>query len=562
MAQVDTGTLICRVLKEQGVKVLFGLYGGHVIPIVRRLEEHGIRFIHVRHEQTAAYAADAWARSTGTPGLCLVTAGCGLTNALTGLALAASAQSAVVCLSGQHPTCEDNMGSFQEVYGSEIMGSFAKAAKRVIDWTTIGYDLRQAFRAAVHPPQGVSLLEIPVNIMQAQGEEEKQARGGKIYDLDEIRFQGDPRQVERAVELLHRAKRPLIVAGDGVFWSGGALEIKELAELSGTPVLCRRAGRGALDEAHRLSVRGVWSKPFTGNADVVVAVGFKFWSGENFGRPPKWTDEATIVQIDSTADQVGSHVPADVALVGDPKSVLRQMIDTIGRMGLDFSAKLKSPWVEHLKETRQRHDKAVRERAQKNASAVPVHPDRIMRDLLAVLDENAVIVKDSFTMSGYVDQWFTPRAMGRVIDAGPLAPVGAGVGMGLGAQLANPGKQVVVMSGDGGIGIGGMDLETAARCKIPILVVLFNNSSWGPDPAITFRMQELRGTFRMLPKIRYDKVFEPLGVHTEHVEEPDELVPALERSLSSGAPSLVNVVSDDRYAHPTLGEDFFSQTRF
>src|SRR5262249_28594837 len=134
MATVDGGTLVGRVLQEQKVQYLFAINGGHTFPILANLTNHGIKLIHMRHEQATAYAADAWARTTGRPGVCCVTAGCGLTNAITGLCMAGLTNSAVVCLSGQHPTLEDGIGSFQEAYGSDICRTFAKYTRPVLDW--------------------------------------------------------------------------------------------------------------------------------------------------------------------------------------------------------------------------------------------------------------------------------------------------------------------------------------------------------------------------------------------------------------------------------------------
>src|SRR6516162_6067260 len=174
MATVDGGVLVGRVLREQQVRYLFAINGGHTFPILANLRDNGVQLIHMRHEQATAYAADAWARTTGKPGVCCVTAGCGLTNAVTGLCMAGLTNSAVVCLSGQHPTLEDGIGSFQEAYGSEICRSFAKYTKRVLDWPRIVVDLRQAFREAMSPPQGVALIEFPTNVLYNQGDEQTQ----------------------------------------------------------------------------------------------------------------------------------------------------------------------------------------------------------------------------------------------------------------------------------------------------------------------------------------------------------------------------------------------------
>jgi acetolactate synthase-1/2/3 large subunit len=561
MAKVDGGALIGRVMKEQGVKYLFAVNGGHTFPILATLQENGIKLIHMRHEQATAYAADAYARTTATPGVCCVTAGCGLTNAVTGLCVAGLTGSAVVCLSGQHPVTEDGIGSFQEAYGSDVVASFSKYTKRVLDWRTIEVDTRQAFREAMNPPQGVALVEIPTNILHRADDEELQRPGARMYDPDELRSMGDPRQVDRAVELLARAERPLLVAGDGVFWSGAERELRELASLTQTPVYARRAGQGAVPEDDPLAIRGAWKKPFTGRADVVIAIGFRFWSGEHFGQPPTWSDTASYVQIDADPSRIGWHVPAEVAVVGDPKLVLRQLIDRIKELGKDFSSRKQSTWLAEVAEARSNFAKMLDERYEKHHDDFPIHPDRLVKDMVSVLDKDATLVVDSFTLSGYTSHWFQSRFAGQVVDAGPLAPVGHGVGMGIGAQLARPGKQVVVVSGDGGLGIGGFDMETAAKYGLPVICLLWNNSSWGPS---FDQMPMLRGRtdpFDMIPDIRYDRVFAEMGCHGEHVEKGDEIIPALERALSSGKASMINVLGDKRIGHPTLGGNLLGSTQ-
>jgi acetolactate synthase-1/2/3 large subunit len=560
MANVDGGTLVGRVLQEQKVPYLFTINGGHTFPILANLTNHGVKMIHMRHEQATAYAADAWARTTGRPGVCCVTAGCGLTNAVTGLCVAGLTNSAVVCLAGQHPTLEDGIGSFQEAYGSELCRSFAKYTHRVLDWERITVDLRQAFREAWSPPQGVALVEFPTNVLYHQAEEQTQFPGAKVYDPDDLRSQADPRAVERAAELLVRAERPLIVGGDGVFWSQAAAELRELAELTHTPVYTRRAGQGAVPEDHPLAVRGAWKKPFTGRADLVLAVGFRYWSGEKFGQPPTWNARARYVQIDPTPTRIGWHVPAEVALVGDPRLVLRQLIDRVkGRMA-DF-VRSHGPWLREVAEARSNFTRMIHDREQAARDQVPIHPDRLARDLVEVLDPSATVVIDSFTLSGYLSHWFPVRFPGQVVDAGPLAPVGHGIGMAIGVQLARPGKPVVTVIGDGGMGIGGWDMETAARYNLPVVAVLWNNSSWGPS---FDQMPMLKGRtepFDMLPNIRYDRIFAELGCHGEHVEQPADLRPALERALRSGKPAVVSVIGDKRIGHPSLGGNLLGSTQ-
>jgi acetolactate synthase I/II/III large subunit len=557
--EIDGGALVARVAQSRGVKYLFAVNGGHTWPLLAALRNHGIKLIHMRHEQSCAYAADGWARTTGTPGICSVTAGCGLTNAVTGLCAASLAGSAVVCIAGQHPTTEDGLGSFQEAYGSDVCRSFSKFTKRVLDWSTIEIDLRQAFREATSPPQGVALIEIPTNIFYLSGPETSQRRGAKVYTPNELRSEADPDSIKQAIEILAAAKCPLIAAGDGIFWSGAAAELREFVELTQIPVYARRTGQGAVAEDHPLAIRGPWKKPFTGRADGVLAIGFRFWSGEKFGDAPTWNESACYIQADATPARIGLHVPAEVALVGDPKLVLRQLTDS-ARVR-DWRRQSESDWLREVAEVRTNFDRAILELEHKHHDDAPIHPARVARELCEVIDPDATIVIDSFTMSGWISQWFQARFPGQILDAGPLAPVGHGVGMAVGAQLARPGKQVVLVIGDGGLGISGFDLETARRYRLPIVAVLWNNSSWGPS---FDQMPFLKGRtdpFEILPNQRYDRMFELMDCHGEHVERPEEFRPALERALSAGKTALVNVVGDRRIGHPSLGGNLLGSTR-
>ncbi len=560
MARIDGGALVARIMRENRVKYCFTINGGHLFPILANLKSNDIKMIHMRHEQATAYAADAYARLTGEPGVCMVTAGCGLTNAVTGLCVAGLTGSAVVCLSGQHPNTEDHLGSFQEAYGSEVVSSFSKFTKRVTDWSPIEFDVRSAFREAISPPQGVALVEIPQNILYHGDDEGRQRKGARRFTADDIRSAGDPSHVDRAVELLHAAQRPVIAGGDGLFWSQAGPEIREFVELTSIPIYTRRAGQGAVSEEHPLAIRGAFKKPFTGKADVVLAIGFRFWSGEHFGQPPTWTDQAKYIQIDPTPTRIGWQVGVEVPIVGDPKLVLRQMINRIKELKLDFSKNRTSEWTKEVAETRKRFDTQVHDQNQKVYQSHPIHPARLCDDLISVLDKNCTTIIDSFTLSGWMSRAFTCRFMGQVVDAGPLAPVGHGVGMAIGAQLARPGQQIVLISGDGGLGIGGFDLETAARYKLPIITVLWNNSSWGPNFDQMPFLKDRTDPFNMLPDIRYDKIFAEMGCHGEQVETPEQIIPALERAFKSGKPALVNVIGDASVGNATLGGNLLGST--
>src|SRR5436309_308632 len=398
----------------------------------RRAEEAAAR---AEAAAARAEAADAYARTSGRPGVLSVTAGCGLTNAVTGLCVAGLTGSPVVCLAGQHPTAEDQLGSFQEAYGTEICRTFSKFTKRVLDWSTIAVDVRLAFREPMSPPPGPTLVEIPTNILYHHDDAAKQQRGARVYAPAELPSAGAPAAVERALEALARAERPLIVAGDGVFWSDAAAELGELARRLAAPVYTRRAGQGALSEDDPLAVRGAWKKPFTGRADVILAVGFKFWSGEHFGEPPTWNADATYIQVDAAPSRVGWHVPAEIPIVGDPKLVLRQLIELADRQRISRAG---GAWVAEVARVRAQFERALREQEAEVHARTPIHPARLTRELLELMDRDATLAIDSFTLSGWLSQWFGARFPGQIVDAGPLARVGHGLGLGTGGQLARP----------------------------------------------------------------------------------------------------------------------------
>ena len=423
----------------------------------------------------------------------------------------------------------------------------------------IEINLRQAFRDATSPPQGVALVEIPTNILYRGRLESDQRRGVKVYASGELRSGADPYSIDQALGILRAAERPLIAAGDGIFWSGAAAELREFVELTKIPVYARRSGQRAVAEDRPLAIRGPWKKSFTGRADAVLAIGFRFWSGEKFGAAPTWSESARYIQADPTPTRIGLHVPAEAALVGDAKLVLRQLSDAA--RSNDWNRPGQSDWLRQVAEVRVNFDRVIAEQEHEHHHDTPIHPARVARELCEAIDQDATIVIDSFTMSGWMSQWFNARFPGQILDAGPLAPVGHGVGMAIGAQLARPRKQVVLIIGDGGLGISGFDLETARRYGLPIVAVVWNNGSWGPS---FDQMPFLKGRtdpFEILPNQRYDRMFEFMDCHGEHVERPEEFRPALERALRAGKTALVNVVGDRAVGHPSLGGNLLGSTR-
>ena len=277
-----------------------------------------LAFVSWRAMRLIARFAQSWAFAVSHPAA-------GLTNAVSGLCGAGLAGSAVVCIAGQHPTTEDGLGSFQEAYGSEVCRSFSNLTRRVIDWSTIEVDLRQAFRGATSPPQGVALVEIPTNILYRGEIESNQRRGAKVYAPGELRSGADPHSIEQAIEILLAAKRPLIEQSTES--SGRVRQPNYANSLSSRRYRCTHGepGKAPWWRTTRLQSEVHGRSRSLGAPTRYLAIGFRFWSGEKFGEAPTWSESARYIQADATPTRIGLHVLAEVAMVGDAKLILRQL---------------------------------------------------------------------------------------------------------------------------------------------------------------------------------------------------------------------------------------------
>ena len=547
---ITGGEAIGQVLKEEGVKYLFGIAGGHVFPLITGIVGQGIRMIHMRHEQTGVYAADAYARSARDVGVCFGTAGPGMTNMLSGVTQAFICRSPVLCLFGQHLTSEDRREPIQEAYGTEITRSITKWSARVVDQRMLSFLTKKAMREIRIYPPGPVALEIPLNILARRDKAASQrifTPNSKFPSLDAMAAAGNPAAVEKVVDMILSAERPVIVAGDGVHWADASKELQEFVKLLQVPVLTRRIARGAVPETDPLAFSSRMRDGVLRNADLAVAIGLRLGYLEGYGR---WARKLPkFVQINESDGEIKNEVPTDVAIVGNPKIVLQQMIEIIQKN--PEKIKVKSEWVRSVQEIKAESQEKSKKEAEGLRKNCPIHPAYLAQEIVDFLDDSATIVYDAFTGTYYLTDRIRSSFSGKILDAGEHAGVGHGIGMGIGAQLARPGKQVFVMMGDGGMGIGGMDVETAVRCKLPVVFLVNNNSTWMAGCFDTYFRSYLGedNNWNITPGVRYDKMFEATGCHGENVEKPEEIRPALERAFNSGKPAVVNVMVDPCVMH-------------
>ncbi|MFL5452624.1 MAG: thiamine pyrophosphate-binding protein [Myxococcales bacterium] len=536
MATSTGAQLLVRMLKAEGVRHLFTLCGLHIAPIYAACVEEGISVVDTRHEQGAAHAADAYARLTRAVGVVAVTAGPGVTDALTGIANAFAAASPVLLLGGAAPTFNAGKGSLQEMEQVDLFTRITKWSDRIPAPDRVPTYLARAFRTMLSGRPGPVFLEVPWDVL-SNGVDDDEAKLPAGYRT-RARMQGDPELVSRAARLLERAERPAIIAGSSIWWDDASEPLAVLAERTGAPVYLNGAGRGGLPPDHP-NFFSQTRKDALGEADVVVVAGtpldFRLGYGSGFSA------DAKIVQIDADASEIGRNRAVEVGLIGDSRSVLGQLGEALSR-GRPGGA-----WLKHLRERETR--KATSQRVFETSDQVPIHHFRLARELdeVARAAGDPMFIADGGNWVAIAAKVIRLSKPGRWLDPGPLGCLGVGAPFAIAAKLLHPSRPAFVIQGDGSFGLNGMDFETAVRFGLPMVCVVGNDASWGQIrlPQLDFFGPE-KSPATLLAPTRYDKVVEALGGHGEHVEDPARIRPALERALASGKVACVDVRLDPR----------------
>lgn len=539
MASIDGGHLVARALKQEGVRYIFTISGFHIMPIYEGCMDEGITIIDCRHEQAAAFAAEGWAKVTGQPGVCVATGGPGVPNTVTPVANALKNSSPLIVIGGGDPVAEVDMGPPQELSHIEYMRPITKWARRVVETRRIAEYVSVAFRQAIGPKPGPVFLEIPSDICQ-----------GEVDDADVIlptqyrtqaRAHGDPALVREAARLLLQAQRPIVVAGSSVWWSQAAQELRGLVERAGTSTYLTSLARGSIPPDHTLLFS--LSRRFAvSQADVVALIGAPLDFRLGYGRPPAFSPETKVIQIDFEAVDIGKNRPVEVGISGDVGAVLKQISEEMPAP----SAK-PSKWVQQLRE----QEDAARQRDEPflNSDAVPIHPLRLCREIRDFLGPNATVIGDGGDIVSFAARVLQVHYPGHWLDPGPMGTLGIGTGYAMAAKLARPGEQVLIVSGDGSFGLSAMEFHTMARHGIQVVSVIGNDGSWGQVKQGQLEHYGRALGVQLGQTARYERVVESLGGHGEYVERPQDIRPALERAFASGRPACINVITDPTVAY-------------
>jgi acetolactate synthase-1/2/3 large subunit len=539
MATLRGEEIIARSFANEGVEAFFFMMGGPTSGTADACLKLGMKGYYVRHEQAAAMAAHAYARVTGKPGICITPSGPGTANAITGLANAWADASPIIAIGGASPQRALTMDAFQEMDQLAMMRPVVKAAHRVENAQQLPNLMSVAFRQALDGKRGPVYLDLPGDIL-SQKVEESAIRWPKGYRV-ESRPAGDPALLRRAVELLAAAKRPLLVTGSGILWSGASDAMRRFVDATGIPFFTTPQGRGVVPEDHRRAFPAARSLAFR-EADVVLVIGARANSMLSFLQPPRFAAEAKFISVNVDGVELGHNRGLELGIIGDARLVLEQLTELAkGRIELDD----RNAWIAQLADKQRANEE--KSLALLRSDQVPIHPLRLCYELRQLLPRDAILVTDGHEILNFGRQSIPVYEPGTSLNAGPHGCMGIGIPFGVGAQVAAPDRPVVVLSGDGAFGWNGMEMDTAIRHKLNIVVVVSNNAG--------FTSRRTGGNVgRELGWQRYDKLVEALGGHGEFVEKPAEIRAAIERALRAGKPALVNVCTDpEAYATTDMG---------
>ncbi|MEA2152757.1 MAG: hypothetical protein QOI18_990 [Solirubrobacteraceae bacterium] len=532
------GRLIARRLKAHGVSRLFTLSGGHLFSIYDGCREEGIELVDVRHESTAAFAAEGWAKVTREPGVCALTAGPGVTNGMSAIASAQANHSPMVVLGGRAPALRWGQGSLQEIDHVPFVRPLTKLAATAGGTEEIPGLVDLAFQAALAPHGGPTFLDFPLDYVFMEAAEQEPAEEPQANDVPPA--SASRAAIERAGELLGEAERPVIMAGTDLYWGRGEQELLALAETLRIPIFLNGLARGCVPADHELFFSRARSQGLKG-ADVALVIGvpmdFRLAFGAAFG------EDTEIVVVD-VAEPERAHPRAVAAECYGPLAGTLQDLGAAAGAG----ALASEPWLAELRKTESERREA--ERAEREDDRAPLHPMRLYAELGDVLDRDAIVIGDGGDFVSYAGRVIDSYQPGCWLDPGPFGCLGTGPGYALAAKLAHPERQVVLMVGDGAFGFSGMEFDTLARHGVNVVAVMGNNGIWALEKHPMEFLYGYSVAADLRPGTRYDRVVEALGGHGELVERPDELKPALARAFESGKPALVNVLTDPNVVYP------------
>jgi acetolactate synthase-1/2/3 large subunit len=514
-----------------GTDVMFTLNGGHIWPLYDAARNQGMRVVDTRHEQSATFAAEAYAKLTRRPGLAALTAGPGITNGVSAVTSAWFNGAPVVVLGGRAPQGRWGAGSLQELDHVPILTTITKQATTITDPARAGQVVHGAASIAVDPHRGPVFVDFPLDVFGPVQ--------GKVPAVESPSGRGaepDSAAVAALAELVAAAARPAFVVGSDVHWAGAGPQLAAAVEHLRVPCFFNGLGRGSLPADHELAflrTRGLLKE----RADLVVVIGTRLDFRLGFGR----FGSAAVAHVVDAESQRAAHVDL-TTVAGELTATFEALADYAGPRA-DHEE-----WIAELTAAEDGARKA--EAPLLAADYDPIKPSRIYGELRRRLERDAVVICDGGDFASYAGKYIEVHEPGCWLDTGPYGCLGNGLGYAIAARVVRPSAQVVVLLGDGAAGFSLMDADSLVRHGLPVVMVVGNNGMWGLEK---HPMRAIYGwdlACDLQAGCRYDEVVRALGGAGETVTSPAEVGPALDRAFASGVPYLVNVVTDPDDVYP------------
>ena len=532
------GVLLARSLKQQGVDYMFGVVGFPVSELAGYAQDEGIKYVGMRNEQAASYAAQAASYILGRPQACIVVSGPGVIHGLAGLANAKSNCWPMILIGGASAVSQNGMGAFQEENQVEIASPVSKYAHALDRADRIPYYVEQAVRTSLNGRPGPAYLDAPDDVLTAEIPLSSVKPSATVPTRPRP---GVPeRDIQAALAALKSAERPLVIVGKGMAWARAENEVLELIEKTQLPFLPTPMGKGVIDDDHPLAISPARTLALR-EADVVLLLGARLNWILHFGKPPRWAEDVRIVQVDIAAEEIGANVPAEVGLVGDGAAIVAQLNQAIDEDGWQYPGE--TTWRSQLQ---QKVDENVQISAQLMADdSSPLNYYRVLKEVRDTLPDDTVIVSEGANTMD-IGRTVLPNKGARTrLDAGTYGTMGIGLGFAIGAAVAKPGTRIVAVEGDAAFGFSGMEYETMVRHNLPVTIVVINNNGIGGGIA---ELPEDRdpppGVYS--PEARYERIADMFGGRSYYVTEADELEPALSAANTGEGPSIVHIRIDPR----------------
>ena len=545
---ISGGQIVAKMLKQEGVKHIFTISGGHIIDIYNGCLDEGIKIVDVRHEQVAAHAADAVARISGGIGCAVVTAGPGTTDAVTGVANAYRAESPMLLLGGGGPLKQYKMGALQDLPHVPMMTPISKFASMVMTTDRCAEMMSQAIREMFNGAPGPAYLEFPHDVLDVKVDAAKVRIPMNFRVKGE--FVGDPNELAKAADAIAKAERPVALFGTQARACRAHEAMDRFARHFNIPIYVNGAARGSLPRKHPYNFMPSRKNAFE-NADLIFLAGTPLDFRMGYGR--RLSPKATIIILDMDYRNVGYNRDFDIGLVGNIRVILNAMCDSSNG---DVARKHDS-FIQMLREEEEKvkgtNDAIIK------ANSKPIHPVRLCHEINEFLLEDTVYIGDGGDIVTFSGSIVKPHKPGGWMDPGPLGTLGVGTGFALASKLTQPERDVVVLFGDGSFGLTGFDFETMVRNKLPFVGVIGNNSSWNQIRYGQEKKYPGRGDVgNVLANVRFDRFAEAMGGVGIRVTRPEEIRPALEFARDSGRPALVDVVIDrDVYSSGTMNQTMY-----